>query len=608
MTVVAVLNGFRHLLLALVIALALPGSGALWATETIAVDDAPMQQLSFPDVMKEAVGHIDADAILRGFDAPHMFTRSDQATANFGFSKQAWWLHSRLHATATASTKRIVVLGNPLIRDVDFYLRHENGRIESIALAPGRGAPHAAIQLPANGNDVDLFVRVQSQHPLVLPLKLYTPLAYATQRETGHMIIGLVIGMLAALVAYNLLLAVALRKRSYRWLSLHLFSFAALLLAVQGFGSEQMATLTGQQTSNLFYAALSFAMFGMLAYAFSLLRLDKQLLRAGRVVKGLAMLRLLLAALALLLPAQWLAQLSVALLIPDIAAIATPAMILALHGSKPARLLLLAWTVLMGLLVADSLLAFALLPTTGVVTIGLVVAIVIGAAVITFASVLRYESLHEQYQTATLQSAITLEKGVAERTHSLATSMAELNDANQRLRDANDRDGLTGVYNRRYFDRTIESLLSRSRTAGQSFSALVADIDHFKNINDTVGHLAGDDCIRMVASTIQKHLLPDYPLVRYGGEEFVVLLPGMTAEMAMTKAEQLRIAIAAARIACKDVSLGVTVSIGIATVAANERVSAETLIRSADTALYLAKADGRNRVIHGGANVQATLA
>ncbi|MFZ2237834.1 MAG: diguanylate cyclase [Dokdonella sp.] len=607
MTVFSALNGFRRTSCALLLAVALPASGLAVAAETIVVDDTPVQRLSFPDVMKETVRQIDASAILREFDAPHMFSASNEPTANFGFSDTAWWLHSRLRAAGTASAERIVALGNPLLRDVDFYLRHADGRIESIALPGAPGAPHATIHLPPNGNVVDLFVRVQSQHPLVLPLKLYTPSAYAAQRESGHMITGLVIGMLTALVAYNLLLAVALRKRNYRWLALHLFSFALLLLAVQGFGGEMMASLTNQRSTNLFYAALSFAMFGMLAYAFSLLRLGKQLLLAGRVVKGLAMLRLLLAALALLLPAQWLAQLSVALLIPDIAAIATPAIILALRGSKPARLLLFAWTVLMGLLVADSLLAFALLPAMGVVTIGLVVAIVIGAAVITFASVLSYESLNEQYQSVTMQSANTLEKGVAERTRSLATTMAALNDANQRLRDANDRDGLTGVYNRRYFDRTIEALLSRSRTAGQSFSALVADIDHFKKVNDTVGHLAGDDCIRMVANTIQQQLHPGQPLVRYGGEEFVILLPGMTATMAMTKAEQLRIAIAAAQVTCNGKPLRMTVSIGVATVAANERVSAETLIRSADTALYLAKADGRNRVVHGGASEQPTF-
>ncbi len=607
MSFIAALKGIRRILWVLVAASALPGSGQVLAAETIVVDDAPVQRLSFPDVMKEAVRQIDADAILREFEAPHMFSASGEQTANFGFSAHAWWLHSRLRAKGTAASNRIVVLGNPLLRDVDFYLRHSDGRIESLAPLNLRGAPHAAIRLPPDGAEIDLFVRVQSQHPLVLPLSLYMPSAYAASRESGRMITGLVIGILAALVAYNLLLAVALRKRNYRWLALHLFSFALLLLAVQGFGSDLMATLANQRSTNLFYAALSFAMFGMLAYTFSLLRLGKQLLLAGRVVKGLAMLRLLLAALALLLPAQWLAQLSVALLIPDIVAIATPAIMLALRGSKPARLLLLAWTVLMGLLVADCLLAFALLPALGVVTIGLVVAILIGAAVITFASVLRYESLHEQYQSVTMQSANTLEKGVAERTRSLATTMAALNDANQRLRDANDRDGLTGVYNRRYFDNHIESLLSRSRTAGQSFSALVADIDHFKKVNDTVGHLAGDDCIRMAADTMQQHLHPGQPLVRYGGEEFVILLPGMTAPMAMAKAEQLRIAIAAAQVDCNGELLRMTISIGVATVAANERISAQTLIRSADTALYLAKADGRNRVVHGGANVQPTL-
>ncbi|MEO6076336.1 MAG: diguanylate cyclase [Dokdonella sp.] len=606
MTVTSAMDAFRRTLCALSLAVALPVSGLALAVETVAVENGPVQRLGFPDVMEETVPQVDARAILREFDAPNMFSASDEATANIGFSKHAWWLHSRLRATGTTLAERVVVLGHPLLRDVDFYLRHADGRIESIARSAQRGTPHATIQLPPNGKDVDLFVRVKSQHPLVLPFALYTPVAYAESRESRRMITGLVIGILAALVAYNLLLAVALRKRNYRWLSLHLFSFALLLLAMQGLGDELLSTLTSQPSTNLFYSALSFAMFGMLAYAFSLLGLGKQLLMAGRVVKGLAILRLLLAILALLLPSQWLAQLSVALLVPDVVAIATPAIILAMRGSKPARLLLLAWTVLMGLLIADCLLAFAVLPALGAVTIGLVVAILIGAAVITFASVLRYESLHEQYQSVTTQWEHTLERGVAARTHSMATTMAVLNDANQRLRDANDRDGLTGIYNRRYYDHSIEPQLSLSRTTGRPFSALVADIDCFKHINDTVGHLVGDDCIRMVANTLQQHLNRDQPLVRYGGEEFVILLPGMTATMAMAKAEQLRAAVAAAQVACNGKAIRMTISIGVATIAVNERVSAETLIRSADTALYLAKAEGRNRVVHSGANVQPT--
>ena len=86
----------------------------------------------------------------------------------------------------------------------------------------------------------------------------------------------------------------------------------------------------------------------------------------------------------------------------------------------------------------------------------------------------------------------------------------------------------------------------------------------------------------------------------------MILLPGMTATMAMAKAEQLRAAVAAAQVACNGNAIRMTISIGVATIAVNERVSAETLIRSADTALYLAKAEGRNRVVHSGANVQPT--
>ena len=607
MPVITTSNAFRRLFSTALVAASCLGVGAATASESIVVGDAVTQELLHPDVMEESVARIDPAKVLERFDAPNMFTESPNRIVNAGFSANALWLHARLQWDGGGTRERVITIENPLLHNADFYLRHADGRVDILSQDDAEGAPQASLQLPAPGVIQDLFVRVKSNHPLILPLKLSTPQAYAGHREWTRMQTGLIAGALLALVVYNLLLAIALRKRNYRWLALHLFSFGVLLVVVQGYGESAWKIIIGTNSDNLIYAALSFAMFGMLGYSSSLLSLKKAAPFADATFSALALVRVVLIGLALLVPASWVAQICVALLISEALIIAATALILAVKGSSPARLLLLAWTPLLVLLVADALLSFGVLPSMGFGTAGLAVGGLIGAAVITFASVLRYESLNQQVETVTLKSATKLETGVAERTRSLATTMAALNDANLRLREANDRDGLTGAYNRRYFDQNIEAMISRSRTATQPFSALVADIDHFKRINDRAGHLAGDDCIRMVARLLQQSLAKGQPVIRYGGEEFVILLPGMKAGDALTTAERLRAAIAAEKVESGNQSLKLTISIGVATIPASQRVSASSLIRAADSALYAAKDEGRNRVIHHGAMTRPAI-
>ena len=599
--VITTSNAFRRLFSTALVAAACLGVGAATASEPIVVGDAVTQELLHPDVMEESVAHIDPAKVLERFDAPNMFTASPDRIVNAGFSANALWLHVRLQWDGGGTRERVITIENPLLHNADFYLRHADGRVDILSQKDAEGAPQASLQLPAPGVTQDLFVRVESHHPLILPLKLSTPQAYAGHREWTRMQTGLIAGALLALVVYNLLLAIALRKRNYRWLALHLFSFGVLLVIVQGYGESAWKSLVGTDADNLIYAAISFAMFGIFGYASSLLSLKKAAPLAATTFGVLALVRVMLMGLALLVPASWVAQLCVALLVPESMIIAGTALVLAFKGSSPARLLLLAWTPLLTLLVADALLSFGVLPSMGFGTAGLAMGGLIGAAVITFASVLRYESLNEQVETVTLKSATKLETGVAERTRALATTMAALNDANLRLREANERDGLTGAYNRRYFDQNIEAMISRSRTATQPFSALVADIDHFKQINDKAGHLAGDDCIRMVARLLQQSLGNGQPVVRYGGEEFVILLPDVNAGEAFATADRLRAAIADETVHSGNQTLKLTISIGVATIPAKQRVSAASVIRAADSALYAAKNEGRNRVIHHGA-------
>ncbi|MBY5920725.1 diguanylate cyclase [Ferrimonas balearica] len=191
----------------------------------------------------------------------------------------------------------------------------------------------------------------------------------------------------------------------------------------------------------------------------------------------------------------------------------------------------------------------------------------------------------------------------------VATRTAQLEAANAKLAQLAHRDGLTGAYNRRYFDQQFETARQHCvRGEGQLGLALI-DIDHFKAINDNHGHLVGDDCLKSLVTLIQNHFTRKLDLLaRYGGEEFVLLLPHSRPEELIPKLETLRRKVADSPLSftADGEPLHVTVSIGLF-VAEPEFSTVQTdWILAADTALYQAKQGGRNRLCLADSTTQDT--
>jgi two-component system cell cycle response regulator len=158
-------------------------------------------------------------------------------------------------------------------------------------------------------------------------------------------------------------------------------------------------------------------------------------------------------------------------------------------------------------------------------------------------------------------------------------------------------DQLTGLYNRRYMARHLETLLSGPATSGKTLAFLVMDVDHFKRVNDTHGHDVGDEVLREFARRISDNIRGHDLACRFGGEEFVVIMPETDVQMAYNVAERLRAGVECTPFPIsRGADLHITVSIGIAgTEGADD--TADALLRRADQALYRAKHSGRNRVV-----------
>ncbi len=187
----------------------------------------------------------------------------------------------------------------------------------------------------------------------------------------------------------------------------------------------------------------------------------------------------------------------------------------------------------------------------------------------------------------------------AELKRRLAEHAAELERLNALLHEQAFEDALTGLANRRQFTATLDHEIRRARRNNGEISLLMADVDFFKRYNDTLGHQRGDECLQRVAEVLKTNFRrPGELPSRYGGEEFAVILPGCGTDLGKTLAERLRKAMEEAGVVhpSSEVASRVTLSIGIASGRVQAEITAEVLIQAADTALYLSKAEGRNRV------------
>lgn len=178
----------------------------------------------------------------------------------------------------------------------------------------------------------------------------------------------------------------------------------------------------------------------------------------------------------------------------------------------------------------------------------------------------------------------------------LQDQLGEIEILQDELREQAVRDTLTGLYNRRYLSETIKREFGRAEREHYPVSVVMLDIDHFKSINDSRGHAEGDAVLRFLGAQLREHIRPGDMACRFGGDEFVLVLPNTPSEIAARRADKLRASLAESSVYWADNAESTTVSVGVAEFPRNG-ADTETVLAAADAAMYEAKSEGRNRCV-----------
>jgi len=525
----------------------------------------------------------------------------------FGFQDGAFWFYLPVINRHPEESRWLLVQEYALSDQVDLYVRYADGHVEHQASGDHQPFanrfiryrhPNFRVDLPL-GEPVELLVRVQSQSSMQVPLVLYTPRALAEIMRDAQFSTGLYYGIVLALLFYNLVLWIMLRDPGYAWYLLHTGAFGLVLFTLNGYGFEYFWPNWPWLADASVPLSICLALIGMQQFSRSFLELRERW-PAGNVV-SLALIGffMMLGVASIWLPTSTSTPLGSKAVLFGVIWIIVAAIVILRGGYRPARLFLLAWSLFLLGTAAFTLLAFGLVPRNFWTQNGVQIGSALEMLLLSLALGARYAGLRNENIRIVQQANEQLERSVIDRTKQLRTAMAQLGEANVQLRDYSQRDPLTGVYNRRHFREAFEQALEARKDTGKPLALLLLDLDHFKRINDTYGHLAGDDCLHFAARSMEDVVIPRGGMVaRFGGEEFVAVLPSADAQEALQVAEAVRLRIQQVPVQTGGHAIRLSASIGVHTVPNGHQASPEDVIRIADEALYRAKDDGRNCVRH----------
>lgn len=542
-------------------------------------------------------------------DIPWISNRMD--SPGFGFDANTFWFRLVVSNSTQQTLDRLFEIKNPVLDEVLFYQVDADGYIVNVSKTgdrnPASDRPffHHNLVLPFEipaGETHYLYFRVTTAGSLEFPLEMWTPGDFQERDQVKLLFFGALFGILVVMGVYNFFIYALFRDESMVYYAAFSIGLMFFLATMHGFTTQYLWSDTPWLRENALVIVIPLTLFFSLMFSRHFLQLEQSYPRLNQMIIMLASLCLVLAAAAPFSSYGALIRLNATMVIPICAGGIVVGLLRWLGGYKPARYFVIAWTAFLLAITFFALSKFGLFSRSGISEYAVQLGAVAEAVLFAFALADRMNTQRKAFVKAQakaldLQKRANerLEASVAERTQELQGAMEELEDANQRLQALSMQDGLTGIRNRRYFDEKLEREWHRALRNQESLAMLLIDIDFFKAFNDKHGHLAGDECLKLVAQLIERTLTrPSDSVARYGGEEFAVILPETDMEGAVHVAENIRLAIEQEALEVEGQCLHVTVSIGASAWIPQPDQGQQELIAVADQSLYLAKSAGRN--------------
>lgn len=562
---------------------------------------------------------------------------ANSRVVNLGFQRPTFWYHVPLATGNLSESTWYLEQRYPLLDELEVFVL-QAGELRQHWLTGDQlpfsqrpfAHPHFVFPLLLLPNQrYDLYLRVRNTEAMEIDLQLEPQTRFELKDRRRSLVDGMFYGLILVMALYNLVIYGFVRDRSYLYFVFYTLSMWLFFASQKGVLYEWVLgdfpvwhhysvvalVMTAMITGTLFFAVL--------------LRFHAVLPKVWRTLQGAVVIAVLLVLVSPLFEYQSL--ILVCMVMTTAAGLIglVSAIYLARQGSRTAGLLLTGWFVLLVSIVFMSLSKAGVFYNAFIADYGLRLGTSLEIIIFSFA--LSYRITEErrakeaalaeievqrqekyQAQALALQREIEvreareetlhqqtllneqLEQLVHERTLELEGALEDLSRANRELEDLSSRDGLTGVYNRGYFDAKMKEEWARATRARQELCLMLVDLDHFKRLNDTYGHLAGDRVLETVARLLDSLICrPADFVARYGGEEFVVVLPNTPVTGGIYLADKLHTALAELVIEHQHQLLRVTASVGIASTIPERAQEFKRLVQCADEALYRAKAQGR---------------
>ncbi len=562
--------------------------------------------------MVDSAGQLDIQDLLQD-RGQYSWQQQGENIPNFGYTADTYWLRFQVVNSARELEHFLLVAEYPLLDEIQCFITHQGSIIESHVTGDrlpfrNRPLPNHTFVFPVNldpGQQYTVFMRVQSESAMQIPLSIRSLAAHAKLGQNAYFFTGQFFGIMFAVVLYSIFVFLTIRDKNYLFFTIYTILFMGIPAAMNGYGYQFLwpdSPWFQNKSVAFFMAGTASAAYW---FSHSFLQLHLHSTKLSRIFRTLGLVSLIGLPFTLALPYANTVKPVLALSLgAEFLVLGTAIWVWHKTKSRPAILFAAAWGAFLAGTVLMILSKLGFVPRSFLTESGPSIGIMVEAMLMSVALAGTVKQSRREKRKAQVdllkfqeESAKTLRDEVQSKTQELQELLRQLARTNEELEGDNKLDGLTNIFNRRALDEKLRLEHEDAVDNMEPISALMIDIDHFKNFNDTYGHQIGDDCLIQVAKVIkqQAQRTTDYA-ARYGGEEFVVLLVDTELEDALVVGERIRSAIEDMEFQVNNERVPVTVSIGASSCIPTPGSSPDSVISLADAALYKAKGNGRNRV------------